>query len=366
MTGELSIIALLKDQNEGKRLSVFLSKQEYQTIILSDRENFNSMVGKYRPHIVIVELGNQITSDLSFVNSICELSSSTYIILLYEHFNSDFMENILTMGFTFGIIKKPVKKQELLYLLRKYKSRNKIQIEIQNELKELYNSYNYIEFINTILINNVGNNTDILSDLVNELNNKVSKEKMLNKIKLIQQNNKLLLNRINFMQKIEEYNRVQNTKVELLEIFNNVIKQIKEEESNFTTEYYIKNSENAYEVIAVKELIEILVYEVVYSLSVPYNQLCKKLEIDFRFTNDLKDKDGKPIPTIEFDVRSILDNPNTSDEEITINPTFQQYGFGFFLIRSIMDRLNGVIQLRDEPKEDSIETILTILLPRSV
>ncbi|MHA1630597.1 MAG: hypothetical protein ACTSXO_06275 [Candidatus Heimdallarchaeota archaeon] len=366
MTDELSIIALLKDQNEGKRLSVFLSKQEYQTIILSDRKNFNSLVGKYRPHIVIVELENQITSDLSFVNSMCELSSSTYIILLYDHFNSDFMENILTMGFTFGIIKKPVKKQELLYLLRKYKSRNKIQIEIQNELKELYNSYNYIEFLNTILINNVGNNTDILSDLVNELNNKVSKEKMLNKIKLIQQNNKLLLNRINFMQKIEEYAKGKKIKVELLEIFNNVLEQIEEEESNFITEYCINKSENAYEVFAVKELIEILVYEVLYSFSMPYSQQCKKLEINFRLTNNLKDKDGKAIPTIEFDIISILTKPDTSDEEIIINPTSQQFGFGYCLIKSIMDRLNGVIQLRDEPKEDSIETILTILLPRSV
>ena len=118
-----------------------------------------------------------------------------------------------------------------------------------------------------------------------------------------------------------------------------------------------------YFVRAVYDELVMLFTEVFYSLSLPMSDLCKSIEVLIRESEILENPEGNNILSIEVDIRSSLNSAMSDDDNSIVDTTHQQYGFGFFLVKSLVDNFNGRIFLEDSKIKNETITKMVIVLP---
>ena len=86
--------------------------------------------------------------------------------------------------------------------------------------------------------------------------------------------------------------------------------------------------------------------------------LCKKLNISISSSDE-------NLPNFyEIEIKSLIHKIDESDDDSIFNPGTQQYGFGYFIIKNLIDAFGGKLLLKDTTKGNFIETRMVVILPK--
>ncbi|NHJ06172.1 MAG: response regulator [Candidatus Heimdallarchaeota archaeon] len=368
MTLEEKIIIIDSDTSMFNDFKKPLSDKGFEVLHAIDAKTALNLLTKNKPLIALVELNIASNNEVEFLQNIQEISPQTNSIIITRELSAKLSKAILETGDACFYIKRPFNFNDLYTKISKILNKNRKMIESQKSLQDLFESYNQLEFLISILINELESSTNLLEKISKEINISDLNENQkftFENINRLFHNNKKLLERLNNLRLVEEIKPAKLSSVNLNQIIDKVFLQIKEEYNQFTSNFKKNVQSKNMCVKGFIEEIKILVNEAFYLVSLPNTNFCDCLVINLRRSDNLLDKNNKKIPTIELELISILKKTKNNSNDDIIEPLSQQYGFGYFLLKELVEGFNGEILLVDNKIGKKIETKLTILLPSS-
>ena len=366
MNNQIQILII--DDNEKNRdlLRNLLSKKGFDIILAPNGKIALNLIKKNRPQLALINPVLQDVSGIEILEKIKILSPETERIAMIDFTDYDILKQVTSTNAATGFLEKPVDETRLAVLLDDILNRNKTQLETQRTLDDLFESYNQIEFLLTILSNDYENYTEVLNiviDLLQSSELSDSQEKSLKILNDLFFNNTRLIERFNNLLSLGETQPANFKKIDIVEVISEIINDIKSKNPSCKLVIPKKLIPGKYFVRAVYDELVMLFTEVFYSLSLPMSDLCKSIEVLIRESEILENPEGNNILSIEVDIRSSLNSAMSDDDNSIVDTTHQQYGFGFFLVKSLVDNFNGRIFLEDSKIKNETITKMVIVLP---
>jgi len=360
MSDDLKIIIIDSNKDERDFLRDDLSKSNYQILEAADGKAAINLIRKNKPHLALINLRLPDMTDIELMQEINNVSPTTEPIIITEKSIDETIKQLSSLNIVFTFIEKPIDLKRLHLVIDKFKERKKEQIETKATLDDLFVSYNQLEFLITILMNEFESNTLSLKKAIDLLEStKLTEEKDngLSFLKGIFHNSDRLISRFNNMRSIMDISSENFRKIDLVQLILDT-----KDELNLHSGCEVILSDNfddgEFFIQGTDEGLKILISEILYSLTIPMTDLCKKLDIN------LRSSDENLANSYEIDIKSIIHRKKDADDESIFNPSTQQYGFGYFLIKNLIDVFNGKLLLKDTMKDNFIETNMVIIFPK--
>jgi DNA-binding response OmpR family regulator len=358
MSNDLMIIIIDSNKDESDFLRDDLSKSNYQILEAADGKTAINLIRKNKPHLALINLKLPDITEIELMQEISNISPTTEPIIITEKPINDTIKQLSSLNIVFTYIEKPINLKRLHLVIDKFKERKKEQIETKATLDDLFKSYNQLEFLITILMNEFESNSLSLKKAIDLLEStKLEKENGLSFLKGIFHNSDRLISRFNNMRSIMDISSEDFRKIDLVQLILD-----SKDELNLHSGCEVLLSDNFNEgkffIQGTDEGLKILISEILYSLTIPMTDLCKKLDIN------LRSSDENLANSYEIDIKSIIHRKKDVDDETIFNPSTQQYGFGYFLIKNLIDVFNGKLLLKDTMKDNFIETNMVIIFPK--
>lgn len=366
LNNKIKIIII--DDNELNRdlLRKLLTKNGFDIILAPNDKIALDLIKKNRPHLAFINLALQDISGINILEKIKILSPITECIAMVDFTNYDILKQVISTNTATGFLDMPVNEIKLAKLIEDFLNRKKTQLETQSTLDDLFESYNQIEFLLTMLTNDYENYTDVLNIVIDLLQSSKLSDSQVKSLKILNDlfyNNTRLIERFNNLRSLGEIHPANYIKIDIVKIISEIIKDIRTKNPSCKMEISDKLLNGKYFVRGAYDELLMLYTEVFYSLSLPMSDLCKSIKIFIRESDLLVNSEGTNIPSIEIDIRSSLNSVSSDDDNSIVDITHQQYGFGFFLIKSLVDNFNGRILLEDSKIDNETITKMVIILP---
>ncbi len=358
MSNDLMIIIIDSNKDERDFLRDDLSKSNYQILEAADGKTAINLIRKNKPHLALINLKLPDITDIELMQEISNVSSTTEPIIITEKPIDDTIKQLSSLNIVFTYIGKPIDFKRLHLVIDKFKERKKEQIETKATLDDLFESYNQLEFLITILMNEFESNSLSLKKAIDLLEStKLDKENGLSFLKGIFHNSDRLISRFNNMRSIMDISSEDFRKIDLVQL---ILDSKDDLNLHPGCEVLLSDNFNGGEffIQGTDEGLKILISEILYSLTIPMTDLCKKLDIS------LRSSDVNLANSYEIDIKSIIHRRKDTDDDSIFNPSTQQYGFGYFLIKNLIDVFNGKLLLKDTMKDNFIETNMVIIFPK--
>ncbi|MCK5297870.1 MAG: response regulator [Candidatus Heimdallarchaeota archaeon] len=359
MSDSLTIIIISKNKEVRDLLQDDLSKFDYQILVTAEEKTAISLVRKNKPHLVFIDYKQPDLFGVDLLQLVTNEYPQTELIIITEQPIMEIIKQLSIFNRIFIFIEKPIDLMKIHLIINKFKEKNKEQIETKATLDDLFASYNQLEFLITILMNEFEVNSLTLKktiDLFEATNLNQEQINNLSKLKGIFHNNDRLITRFNNMRSID----VSSEDFRKIDLVRLILDTKDELNLHSGCEVFLSDNLNNGEFFTqgTDEGLKILLSEVLYSLTIPMTDLCKKLSIS------LSSSDENLPNSYEIEIKSIIHKEKNEDDESIFDPSTQQYGFGYFLIKSLIDTFNGKLLLKDTMKDDYIETNMVIILPK--
>ena len=354
------MIIIISENNDVRSfLQDDLSKFHYQILEATDGKSAINLIRKNQPHLALIDFNPSDKASIDFVQLVVDESPKTEPVIITEQPLNETIKQLASLNKIFTFIEKPIDIKKLHLIINQYKEKNKEQIETKATLDDLFESYNQLEFLITILINEIESNSIALKKTIDLFETtKLTQEQKNNLmfLKGISHNNERLITRFNNMRSID-ISTDDFRKIDLVQLILDA-----KEELNLHSGCEVLLSDNfndgEFFIQGTNEGLKILFSEILYSLTIPMTNLCKKLDIN------LSSSDNNLSNSYEIDIKSIIYRSKKVDDESIFNPSTQQYGFGYFLIKNLIDTFNGKLLLKDNMKDNFIETNMVVILPK--
>jgi len=360
MSDDLMIIIIDSNKDERDFLREDLSKSNYQILEAADGKTAINLIRKNKPHLALINLKLPDITKIELMQEISNISPKTEPIIITEKPIDETIKQLSSLNIMFAYIEKPIDLKRLHSVIDKYYERKKEQIEIKATLDDLFDSYNQLEFLITILMNEFESNSLSLKKAVDLLEStKLAKEEKngLSYLKSVFHNSDRLISRFNNMRSIMGISSQDFRKIDLVQLILD-----SKDDMNLHSGCEVLLSDNfddgEFFIQGTDEGLKILISEILYSLTIPMTDLCEKLDIS------LRSSDENLANSYEIDIKSIIHRKKDTDDDSVFNPSTQQYGFGYFLIKNLIDIFNGKLLLKDTMKDNFIETNMVIIFPK--
>lgn len=366
LNSKIQIIII--DDNESNRdlLLNLLARERFDVILAPNGKIALNLIKKNKPHLALINLLLQDISGIEILEKIKILSPITDCIVMTDFTNYDLLIQVIGTNAATGFLDIPVDKLKLTKIIDDILDQKRTLLETQKTVDSLFESYNQIEFLLTILTNDYESYTKILNiviDLLQSSELSDSQEKSLKILKDLFFNNTRLLERFNNLQSLGDPQPANFKKIDIVEVLAEILDDIKSKNPSCNLIIPEKLVPGKYFVRATCDELLMLFTEVLYSLSLPLSNFCKSIVILIRESEFLVNSEGNNIHSIEVEIRSSLDSAAVDNDDSIVDITHQQYGFGFFLVKSLVDNIGGRILLEDSKVDNETITTMVIVLP---
>ena len=216
MIFDVTIVVQSIDKNTTKLLHDYFKEKKSDILFSKDYTESLKIIEKNKPSLFIIELEDVDEEYLKLLKNLIKKYRLIDVIIISEKPQQNICINLLNSGFSFSFIEKPINQIKLDEIIGFLSDRRKNQIQLKTNLDDLFTSYNQLEFIFSILINNLEGYDDYLNNLKDEIENiEINEEynSIVNQIKQLYFNNKLLITRFNNLRYLDEINPVFFEKV---------------------------------------------------------------------------------------------------------------------------------------------------------
>jgi len=360
MTEDLMIIII--DNNETTREEIVdeLTKNDYHILQAANGVTALNLIKKNQVNLALVELSLPDVSGVTLIEKINEISPSTEFLIISEKITMKNMKYLLTSNIKFGYLEKPIDFKILNMGIKKMIRSKEEFFEIQNTLNDMFESYNHLEFLMTVLLNDYESSTESLKKALESINMEQLTEEQLKHINIIRQvyyNNNRLISSYNNLRSVSDISPKEFAKQDIVLIIKEILDELQlktkcqlQLPNDFKSgKFFIKGT---------FEGIKVLFLEIFKALTIPETNLCKNLDIS------IKNSDENLLNAYAIEIKTILHKIEDVYHDSILDPSTYQYGFSYFVIRNLVETFDGKLLLSDTKKDDLTETKMVVVLPK--
>jgi YesN/AraC family two-component response regulator len=366
---------LVVDDNEIIRnlLQELLSRKGYETMVAEDGSNALKVIQKSKPNLALVDLVLPDIPGIEVLNKIQQLSPITEAIVITGHSSFEAAKEVMDTNIVVGFLEKPIDINKLLETIENIIKRRKNQFKIQQTIDDLQHVNTQLDFFNSLIFQDVKLLNKALSkaiELIEKQNQNTQNMQCLRILKKAYSNNRRLIHSIEKMQNIPAVDFKKLQKIDLIKILKIVLEKMKNEYPDCIFPEIERTSQEPLYIEATKSSLKEFFTELFYSMVIPSIPVNAKIGLEINQSAALKNKQNKPIPTIDVKItvsapRDII-KKEFEEESIEIINEFesQNYGVGFFLVKNYVDLFRGKIFLEDKKENGNLITTLIVHLPK--
>jgi len=357
---ELKVLIIDSDETIRKKIIDHLSKQDCIMLQARNGSTAIDLIKKNQVNLVLIEIAMRDISGVALIEKINEISPSTEFIIITENLSTKNILYLAELNLKFAYLKKPVDFKKLDTSIKKINKRKKEFFEMQSTLNDMFESYNQLEFLLTILFNDYESSTETLGKALEDLSlDKLTKEqtKKINTIKQVFYGNNRLITSYNNLRSVSDISQNEFSKQDIVVIMQKILDEMK---LNNNCEIKLPNGFKPGEffVNGTSDGIKVLFYEILKSLTIPETNLCKSLAIEI-----IKTDENLPN-AIEIGIKTILHKIEDVYQDSMLDPSTYQYGFTYFVVRNLVEIFDGKLLLSDTKKEGLTETTMVVAIPQ--
>ena len=360
MSEELKVLIIDNDKATRKKIADQLSLKDFSILQATNGSTALDLVKKNQINLILIDISLPDISGVALIEKINEISPSTEFVLMTENITLKNLKYLLNLNIKFGYLEKPIDLEKIDVVIKKIiKSKEKF-LEMQKTLNDIFESYNQLEFLMTILFNEYESSTETLGNTLEVFSlDRLTKQqiKLINTIKQVYYSNNRLITSYNNLRTVSDISQKEFSKQDIVLIVQKILDEMrlkKDCKIQLPKEF----KPGVFFTLGTFEGLKILFLEILKSITIPETNLCKSLEIKIRKS------DEKLSNAIEIVFKTILHRIEDVYQDSMVDPSTYQYGFSYFVIRNLVEIFDGKLLLSDTKKEGLTETTVVVILPK--